>query len=109
MCRKPKGAGRVLNSPRIVAVILVKKHDITHISVRQVQPGFTLLMAAGQEGKPPFAVQVDGATLNHKAGETSTITITSTPHVDTGQPVVLDGLLVGTVVTRVLRTYDDDT
>jgi hypothetical protein len=88
---------------------MVKRHDITHIPVQQVQPGFTLLMGAGQEGKPPFAVQVDDVTLNHKAGETPTITITSTPHVDTGQPVVLDGPPVGTVVTRVIRTYDDGT
>jgi hypothetical protein len=88
---------------------MVKRHDITHIPVQQVQPGFTLLMAADQEGRPPFAVQVDDVRLNQKAGETPTITITSTPHVDTGQPVVLDGLPVGTIVTRVVRTYDDGT
>jgi hypothetical protein len=88
---------------------MVKKHDITHIPVLQVQPGFTLLMAADQEGKPPFAVQVDGVRFNHKAGETPTITITSTPHIDTGEPVILETLPVGTMVTRVVRTYDDGT
>lgn len=86
---------------------MVKKHDITQIPVEQVQPGFTLLLAANQEGKPPFAVQVDGVRLNHKAGATPTITITSMPHVDIGKPVVLDEPGVGTVITRVVRTYDD--
>jgi hypothetical protein len=86
---------------------MVKRHDISHIPVRKVQPGFTLLMAADQEGKPPFAVQVDGVRFNHKAGETPTITITAAPHVDTGEPVILDGLPLSTIVTRVLRTYDD--
>jgi hypothetical protein len=84
---------------------MVKRHDISHIPVRKVQPGFTLLMAADQEGKPPFAVQVDGVRYN--SGETPTITITAKPHVDTGEPVILDGLPFSTIVTRVLRTYDD--
>jgi hypothetical protein len=57
---------------------MVKRHDISHIPVRKVQSGFTLLMAADQEGKPPFAVQVDRVRFNHKAGETPTITITAT-------------------------------
>jgi len=88
---------------------MVKRHDISRIPVRKVQPGFTLLMAADQEDKPPFAVHVDGVRFNHTAGETPTITITSTPHVDTGEPVILDGLPFSTIVTRVLRTYDDGT
>jgi hypothetical protein len=48
-----------------------------------------------------------GTTFRTQAGETPTITITSTPHVDTGEPVILDGLPFSTIVTRVLRTYDD--
>jgi hypothetical protein len=87
---------------------MVKKHDVTQIPVEQAQPGFSLLMSS-QEGKPPWAIQVDSVRFNHKAGETPTIAITSTPHVDTGEPVILDELPVGTIVTRVLRTYDDGT
>jgi hypothetical protein len=33
--------------------------------------------------------------------------ITAAPHVDTGELVILDGLPFSTIVTRVLRTYDD--
>jgi hypothetical protein len=87
---------------------MVKKHDITQIPVEQVQPGFSLLMSS-TEGHPPWAIRVDDVAFSHKPPAAMTVTITSTQHLDTGEPVVLDDLPVGTMVTRVLRTYDDGT
>lgn len=86
----------------------MKRHDVTQIPVEQVKAGFTLLMAS-TEGKPPWAIQVDNVALNYKADETPTVTITSSPHVDTGGPVILKELPFGTIVTKVVRTYDDGT
>jgi hypothetical protein len=85
---------------------MVKRHDVSHIPVQKVKPGFTLLMASSS-GKPPWAIEVEEVGWNHTTGEKPTITITSSPHVATGEPVVLDALPLGTIVTRVLRTYDD--
>jgi hypothetical protein len=87
---------------------MVKRHDVSQIPVQKVKPGFTLLMASAP-GKPPWAIEVEKVGWNHTAGEKPTLTITSTPLAATSEPVVLDALPLGTIVTRVLRTYDDGT
>lgn len=87
---------------------MVKRHDVTQIPVEQVQVGFSPLMPPAQEGQPPWAFQVNSVKFSFKEGSGSMYTLKSTPHVETGEPVVLE-LPMGSIVTRVVRTYDDGT
>jgi len=86
---------------------VVKRHDVTRIPVQQVEPGFTLAIPSeGGQPRRPFQVEEVGWEYKNALGEKAMMVLTSEPLPDTGEPWVLK-YPIGTLVTRVMRTYDD--
>jgi hypothetical protein len=88
---------------------VVKRRDVTRIPVQQVKPGFTLAIPSeGGQPRRVFQVEEVGWEYKNAPGEKAKMVLTSEPLPDSGEPWVLK-YPIGTLVARVMRTYDDGT